>query len=455
MSEHSPELPDGALVVQTHGYTPRLWSGRSVVFFANLLSLFFDNEEGIAELEREISGADSYGGRLLPITGLLFSGGENVLVLEHAPNPALCSYFGQELGLSMPEVRVLPHEDYLRLGAESDLVEQLRDHPATWLDGYVTDRRLVGLAGALGKRPLCEPGASETGNNKRLFHETMEAAGHPVFETRYAENAGEVGACLAELAALGYRRAGVKSAIGASGIGLSICPTQGAEVEVPDYFFHDGPCMVQGWLETGARGVVRLASPSVQVFLDDDSVYLFDLTEQILSESSVHQGNESPPPYLDDHPGLAEELFRQAGDAGTWLHGVGYRGTASVDFLIAFDSDGGFTAYGCEINARVTGATYPSVLARHFLPRGGWLMRNLCMAAPVEGSEILSMLDAHGHLFRPGSTSGILPINFNLDADELVTKGQFLCLGSTPETCHQLLELADDDLPLRWEYARD
>ena len=75
-------LPDGPLIVQTHGYTPRLWRGRSVIFFANLLSLFYSNEEESEVLAREISGADSYGGRLVPLTGMLFEGGDNVLVLE-------------------------------------------------------------------------------------------------------------------------------------------------------------------------------------------------------------------------------------------------------------------------------------------------------------------------------------------------------------------------------------
>jgi hypothetical protein len=213
--------------------------------------------------------------------------------------------------------------------------------------------------------------------------------------------------------------------------------------------------LVQGWLECGRGGIKELTSPSVQMFLDDDAVTLFDLTEQILSENSVHQGNESPPPYLDAHPGLADELFGQAADAGAWLHRQGYRGTASIDFLVAFDDAGGFIAYGCEINARVTGATYPSVLARHHLPHGGWLMRNLRMATPVPGGEILQMLDQHGHLFRPGAEPGILPINFNLGSDDLVTKGQFLCLGASSHDCHELLRAADADLPLRWGYDRD
>ncbi len=441
-------------VRRTAGEAPALWSGRSAVYFANVLSLFFDNEGGTRALEAEISGVATYGGRLVPLLGLLFGGGDNLLVLEHAPDGELGGYFESELGLSLPEVRVLSHADYLGLGEGSDLLEELRAHPADWMHGFVTDDHLVRLAALAGKRTLCARGASARGNNKVLFHRAMAAAGHPVFETRLAADAGEVAGALRALAAAGYRRAGVRSAVGASGIGLLVAATGGPPPEVPGYFFHDGPCLVQGWLEEGRRGVERLASPSVQMFLDDDGAVLFDVTEQILSEGSVHQGNVSPPPYAGRCPELIDELFRQAGDAGRWLHSQGYRGTASIDFLVAFGADGA-TAYGCEINARVTGATYPSVLARHHLPEGGWLMRNLRMAEPVPGGEILRQLDSHDVLFRPGAAGGILPINFNLDAAGLVTKGQFLCLGADAAACHELLAAADANLRLRWTHDRD
>ena len=153
MSEARPQASsDDVRVVQTCGQAPKLWQGRSAVYFANVLSLFFDNDEGTHALEAEISGVDSYGGRLLPLIGLLFEGGENILILEHAPDPALAEYFDRDLGLSLPEVRVLPHGDYLKLGSGSGLLEELRHHPAGWVHGFVTDDHLVELAGIAGKR---------------------------------------------------------------------------------------------------------------------------------------------------------------------------------------------------------------------------------------------------------------------------------------------------------------
>ena len=86
----------------------------------------------------------------------------------------------------------------------------------------------------------------------------------------------------------------------------------------------------------------------------------------------------------------------------------------------------------CELNARVTGATYPSLLARHFEPEGCWLMRNLRLPAPVEGGRILDDLDAASLLYRRGASHGIIPINLNLDEHGLISKGQFLFLGRNP-----------------------
>ncbi len=462
---HINPFPGGPLVVQTQGYTPRFWRDQSGFFVANLLAMFFGNEEQTRLLEQEIRGADSYGARLVPIMGLLFGGGTNLLVLEREPDAALTAYFKRDLGLRLPEVHVLPHRDYLLLSRalregrplpHEDTLRAWREHPAGAVDGFVTDGTIAALARLLGKRTLSTPEGSKAGNNKLLFHQHLERESLPVFETRLASAAGDVPRCLRELAQLGYGKAVVKSQIGASGIGLITMATQGGGEPVPDLFFHEGPCLVQGWVSEGLHGVTRIHSPSVQMFLDHDSVYLFDLTEQILSHESVHQGNESPPTYLAAFPGLLEELFRQAGVAGLWLHEQGYRGTASVDFLVAaLDAPGVCRVYACEINARVTGATYPSVLARHYLPRGGWLMRNLKLVEPVSGSNILGVLEDHGHLFHPHRENGILPINFNLNPAGLVEKGQFLCLGETSSECHDMLRRAEEDLPIDWEYVRD
>jgi hypothetical protein len=250
----------------------------------------------------------------------------------------------------------------------------------------------------------------------------------------------------------------VKAQIGASGIGLIKVPAIDSGDPLPEignHFFYEGAAMVQGWLEPGVLGVARIFSPSVQMFLDDSSVHLFDVTEQILSSDSIHEGNESPAPLLKTRPEVGDELLRQASVAGEWLHSVGYRGTASTDFLVVERDDGELEAYVCEINARVTGATYPAVLARHFRPQSAWLLRNIRLHESLAGDRMLELLDNSKQLYERGDAAGLLPINFNLGRDELVFKGQFLCLAETLDECHQILGDTASVLPIAWEYERD
>lgn len=445
------------------GSTPNGWEDRSVIFFANLLSLFFGNRGGARQLEQEIRCVDSYGGRLLPVLGLIFGGSNNVLVLERQPEPSLRQLF-LDIGLDLPKTEILTRHEFLELGSKLDqgrlagqpLLDRLREEPAGYLDGFVTDETIERIATELGKRTLSTLEGSHRGNNKLLLHQHLESRGLPVFPTILAARAEEVPNALRALSKQGYRHGVIKAQIGASGIGLIKASTDGAAVEVPPAFFHEGPCMVQAWLEPGTHGVRSVLSPSVQMFLSRDTALLYDLTEQILDpEASIHQGNESPPGYLDVHPGLADELFHQAAEAARWLHRQGYRGAASTDFLVTLWEDGDATSYICEINARVTGATYPSVLARHFQPQGSWRMRNLELSQPMHGADLLDRLKQRGELFDPTSRRGILPVNFNLDPEGRVRKGQFLAIGERLDDCRHLLDAARHDLPVRWDYTHD
>ncbi|MGB7950808.1 MAG: hypothetical protein WCH75_24275, partial [Candidatus Binatia bacterium] len=198
----------------------------------------------------------------------------------------------------------------------------------------------------------------------------------------------------------------------------------------------------------------KIGSPSVQMFLNEDTVFLFDLTEQVLSEESVHQGNISPPPYMREHPQLQEELLRQAQVAGEWLYRHGYRGTASTDYLV-IQRNQKLEVILCEINARITGATYPATLARHFKPHGAWYMRNIGFRTRQEGRELLALLDRAGVLYRPGAVKGVMPFNFNTDREGKVIKGQFVCIGNEPADCTDLFAQAWSELPVDWGYDRD
>ena len=453
--------------VDTHGKLPPLWD-RRVAFFANLLALFYGNELQTEALRKEVGEIDSYSARLIPIMNLLFHDSQNLLVLEREPDVSLCNYLKKDLGLSLPHLEVLPHQEYVEIGNQilkgeelksASCLEQIEKLDIDWIDGYVTDETIVGIAQHTGCKTITTKEASRDGNNKLKLHQFLMDAGLPAFETVIAESPLDIKPCALELQRRGYRAAVVRAQIGASGIGmmrLHDLSDLEALPEIPPYFFFEGACLVQGWLEPGIKGIEKIRSPSTQLFVNDTTVYAYDMTEQILSQESIHQGNISPPPYMRDWPGLREETMRQAELVGRWLQSTGYRGTASIDWLvIERTGQSELEVIVCEINARVTGATYPSLIARHFLPEGAWLLRNLRLKIPLSTVDLLNMFEKPGHLFYPDKKAGIIPLNLNFGSDNLVHKGQFLCLAETTDACLKYLHLAEQDLPVQWDSDRD
>jgi hypothetical protein len=480
------------------GRLPLFWD-RSVIFFANLRALFYGNEAATRELSARVGEIETYGGRLCPLIDLLFRGGGNLLVLECEPDRILLQYFSTELGLTIPEYLILQHQHYRqlpdRLGGEAgrkvgqaprdqpdslgirgvrsepvpfspsrgeparemgqEAGQRIARHPAPWIDGFVTDEVLMSVAGALGKRTLVSPESSRCGNNKLLVHRFLQQSGFPVFDTETAESPRDILDAAAAMGANGYQRIVVKAQIGASGIGMMMLDAERPAIEtVPEHLFFEGPCLVQGWLDEHVAGVRRLGSPSMQLFLDETTVNLYDVTEQILSAESVHQGNIAPPPYWQAMRDIEPPMREQSEAVGQWLHDNGYRGTASADFLIV-QRDGRLEVRLCEVNARVTGATYPSVLARRLSPGGVWLMRNLSFNPPIASGDLLDVLRRAGHLFAAGKSRGVLPINFNADRSGRIRKGQFLCLGAEENECFEDLMQSADILPVQWTYDRD
>ncbi|GAX59790.1 hypothetical protein SCALIN_C04_0278 [Candidatus Scalindua japonica] len=445
------------------GQLPAFWD-RDVIFFANMQSIFYENRGGLERLNRLVTGVETYGGRLIPIINLVFKGNNNLLVLEKPPDQSLISYFEKDLGLHLPDITVLSHSIYDNLLNQCDTLindetsstlTMIHQHNANWVDGFVSDNILINLAKALKKPTICSMEGSKRGNNKFLLHNILLEKGFPVFDTIPASSPDEIPTCIAMLRNRGYKKAAVKAQIGASGIGItSLSTIPGEEVSVPEHFFFEGPCMVQGWIDETVKNIRKMGSPSIQMFLDDSSLSLYDITEQILNADSIHEGNLSPPPYFSKKDQVYEELFRQAAAAGSWLHEQGYRGTASVDFLVV-EHRGNVEVRVCEINARITGATYPSVIARHFLPHDAWLMRNIRFGIPLRDTNLLKILEQAGYLFHPDMHEGVLPINFNLNEDGCVQKGQFLCLGKNLNSCLLMIEKIESLLSFSWDYDRD
>lgn len=425
----------------------------STVFFANLGSLFFGNTQATTALRTMLGGTlDSYGGRLASCLDLLYHSQRqhpNLLVTALPLQEELACYHRETLGLTLPEVAVATPESY----ETPALLDRIREIPATHLDGFVTDRQLERIAAETGKQTHSPSAGSYQANNKLAFHREVERLGLPVFATEVAPDQQDLARCYRELARQGYRFAAVKSQIGASGIGVVKVDTRDPD-PVPDLIFHDGPCLVQGWIEPGIKAVKHIHSPSVQVLVGEDEITLFDTTDQILDHQSVHEGNLAPPHHPDALTAEQEELLAQSRAIVPWLHQTGYRGPASIDFHVARHGEVS-DVRACEINARVTGATYPSLLARKFQQNGAWLMRNLALPTPLAAEAILAILDERGFLFQPGQARGCLPINFNMNEEGEISKGQFLFLGpDVYDVSHQLAELVS--LPqIDLHYDRD
>ena len=446
------------------GHLPTFWD-ESVVFFANLMALFYGNQGATQELENKVGGIHTYGGRLCPLLNLLFTGPHNLLVLEAAPDETLLEYF-RDVGLDLPEVAILRHERYRMLRDELRSVRDSKDHDARaidriaesrapWIDGFVTDQVLADVAEMLDKSTVISPEVSRRGNNKLLLHQFLQGQGLPTFDTEIATGPGDVSEAAARLRTQGYRQAVVKAQIGATGIGMLKIDTDAPQLDrVQAHMFYEGPCLVQGWLDEAFSGVSHIGSPSMQIFLDDSTCWMYDVTEQILSGQSVHEGNLSPPWYWRSQPEIEPQMREQVTAVAQWLYQIGYRGTASADFVVVRRS-GRIEVRLCEVNARVTGATYPSVLARRFCPGGFWLMRNLFFDPPIRGGELLDALRRVGHLYTGQPQGGLFPINFNTDQAGLTRKAQFLCFAADADRCLNCLIQAADVLPVKWAYDRD
>ena len=443
------------------GQIPALWN-HAAVFLANIERIFYGDEDKTAHLRTNVTGFSSYGARMLPILGLLYEG-QNLLLLNEKPEEAIGEYFATLPGLNLPETFVVGAEGGGRSGPHpenfSSLVEHIRAHAAEILDGYVTDPELEHLAMVTGKRLTNSFESSRRANDKILLARRLEEEGLPSFDGGDVTPGPELESLLSRLKAQGYRKAIVRSALGASGFGMAIIdfhapPQPGA---LPAFLYRETRVLCQGWVETGIHGIDHILSPSVQFFASGlGRVTLYDVTEQLLSQQSVHEGNIVPPPDFPLVPGnpVFDELIRQAGIVCRWVAATGYRGTGSIDFLV-YDQRGRMVVKVCEVNARVTGATYPSLLARHFQPHGAWIMRNYTFEGCAHARGFLETLSARNLLFQPGREAGILPINIITDSAGYLRKAQILFLSRHPGDCRALSDQFPRALPYGCVHDRD
>jgi len=442
------------------GTLPPLWP-HGVVFFANIDRIFYGDEEKTRHLMHHVQGFSNYGARMIPVLGLLYRGG-NLLVLSAEPVASTLDYFESSLGIRLPETLVLPMEARGAGIPDSpyghDIAARVRQHPAQILDGYVTDPDLERFAESVGKKLTNLYASSRAANDKILLHRHLVREGLPLFDGGETRSEGELQRCLDSLKRKGYRKAIVRASLGASGFGMTVIDLSSARgPSLGDLLSREGGLLCQGWVEPGLQGIDQIVSPSIQFFCSaPDGITLFDITEQLLSRSSVHEGNVVPPEAFSPVAGdpVYDELIRQARSVCRWVASTGYRGTGSIDFLV-YGHEEKKTIVVCEVNARVTGATYPSLLARNFQPHGSWMMRNYMFQPCSRPKDFFTSLDDQGLLFRANGISGILPINVIPDADGFLWKAQILFMAGRRSECVDLEARFPTVVPRGCVYDRD
>ncbi len=144
------------------GELPPFWD-RSVIFISNIHSIFYDNVEEAKHLLKGISGATGYGGRVLCVLNLLYRQQPNLILLEANPDEGLTRYLSNDLCLSLPDYAILDQPGYRKLASSGRgskrtkahaTLNKLMEHPAHWIDGFVTDSNLVKIASVLGKQTI-------------------------------------------------------------------------------------------------------------------------------------------------------------------------------------------------------------------------------------------------------------------------------------------------------------
>ncbi len=445
------------------GQMPVLWP-HPAIYIANIDCIFYGDKEKTTHLQQNVTGFQGYGARLTPILNLLYGGSSNnLLLLNDSPDPAALEYFEKVLGLVMPETIVLGRYGCstlpMNIPENPEIMSIIKNHPAGLIDGYVTDIQLEKLAIKLKKELTNSHEASRWANNKILLHRFIVKSELPTFDGSEVQPGEDLLKCLGNLRKLGYSQAAIRSSLGASGFGMFIADLEQLDkIQFPHFLFTDKTVLAQGWIKEGRKEIEKILSPSVQFFCDKDhKVTIFDITEQLLSRSFVHEGNISPPMNFSPYPGgkVYDELIRQSVQVAKWVASTGYKGTGSIDFLV-FNMAGQLQVYVCEVNARVTGATYPSLLARHFMPGKAWLMRNFSFNSAMSVQNLIQKLDKNSRLFKPGRNYGILPINFIINDKKLVSKAQILFLADRPEFCMEMMmNFPQLMMPVRCVYDRD
>jgi hypothetical protein len=131
-------------------------------------------------------------------------------------------------------------------------------------------------------------------------------------------------------------------------------------------------------------------------------------TDQVLDANLHHAGNRFPSCAL-----LVDEMIAHAEALGHHLRDMGYAGWAGCDFCEYMDpTTGEPRLFFAELNARINGASYPTIAAGRL---GASLDRPMAFVSGYLTTGARSFAELAGRLgsqlLRPGGRPGTLPYN--------------------------------------------
>lgn len=158
-----------------------------------------------------------------------------------------------------------------------------------------------------------------------------------------------------------------------------------------------------------------IVSPNILMQIESDSgkIFCVSITDQILTNGYVHEGNIFP-----SNAKTIKGMLRSAWDISKWLQNEGYSGLAGFDFgEYLIRETGELNYFFAEINPRTNAAAYPKFLIEHLnriQVQEGRPSIEAFVSASLEttASSFTELRELCGHLFfNPETGKGLVPYN--------------------------------------------
>lgn len=158
-----------------------------------------------------------------------------------------------------------------------------------------------------------------------------------------------------------------------------------------------------------------IVSPNVLMHIEPDegSISCVGVTDQILNDRLMHEGNIYP-----TRANTLKDMLSSAEKLSKWLQREGYSGLLGFDFIEYFERETGlYEHFLVEINPRINAAAYPRSLMEH-LNTKQWqkdrpqIEAFLASTTKTKATSFTGLKELYGHLFFNAETGkGIVPFN--------------------------------------------